>query len=290
MMTSGARAITCSLVTMRSFARPASASSGKIGSPPAISTSSSVQRMPLINGSYHSSKKTFGRRGSAAARSRMSSRSRSSCVGERVALLRHADDAGEHADHLQDLGDAALIEGEDRVAALDEVVGDVGLQIGEREDEVRLQRLDLLVARVQERRDLRLLTRLRRTHGVAGDADDTIALAEQIQRLGGFFGEADDALGNIQRQPRGHEGHEGHEDNVRGNLPATLPSGLCVCSSVQFELFHHPHRPAGAEVDHEIASAVAVEVCSRERFRVSLSRRDQLHSVPYPDAVSRQSR
>ena len=179
---------------MRSFARPAPASSGKIGSPPAISTSSSVQRMPLISGSYHSSKNTFGRRGSVAALSRMSSSPRSNCAASASPFSGDADNAGEHADHLQDLGDAALIEGEDGVAALDEIVGDLGLQIGERQDQIRLERFDLFVARVQERRDLRFLTRLRRTDGVAGDADDTIAFAEEIQRLGGFFSEADDAF------------------------------------------------------------------------------------------------
>ena len=55
------------------------------------------------------------------------------------------------------------------------------------------ERLDLLVARVQERRDLRFLPRFRRAHGVAGDTDDTIALAEQIQRFGGFLSQADDS-------------------------------------------------------------------------------------------------
>src|SRR5689334_6846734 len=43
MITSGARSMTCSFETMRSLARPAPASSGNIGSPPAISISSSVQ-------------------------------------------------------------------------------------------------------------------------------------------------------------------------------------------------------------------------------------------------------
>ena len=138
MITSGARAITCSLETMRSFARLACSSSGKIGSPPAMRTSSSVQRMPLISGSYHSSKNTFGRKGSVAARSRMSSRPRSSDARQRLALFGDADDAGEHADHLQDLGDAALVEREDGIAALDEIVGDLRLQIGEREDQIRL--------------------------------------------------------------------------------------------------------------------------------------------------------
>ena len=72
---------------------------------------------------------------------------------------------------------------------------EVGLQIGEREHEVRLERLDLVELRVDERRDLRLLPRFRRPHRVAGHADDAIALAEQVQRLGRLFGQADDALG-----------------------------------------------------------------------------------------------
>ena len=66
------------------------------------------------------------------------------------------------------------------------------------ENQVRLQRLDLVEPRVDERRHLRLAARLRRPHRVAGDADDAIALTEQVQRLGGLFGEADDAgrIGN----------------------------------------------------------------------------------------------
>ena len=117
-------------------------------------------------------------------------------VGQRVCLLGDADNAAQHADHLQDLLDAALVEGEDRVAALDQIVGDLRLQIREREYEIGIERLDLLVACVQERRHLGLLPRLGRTHGVTGDADDAVAFAEQVQRLGGFFGEADDAVGD----------------------------------------------------------------------------------------------
>ena len=91
----------------------------------------------------------------------------------------------------------------------DELGGDVGLQIGEREDQVGRERLDLLEPRVDERRDARLLPRLRRPHRVTGHADDPIAFAEQIQRLGRLFGQADDALriwhadlAELQRAPR----------------------------------------------------------------------------------------
>jgi hypothetical protein len=74
----------------------------------------------------------------------------------------------------------------------DELGGDVGLQIREGEDEIRLERLDLLEPGVQERGHLGLLASLRRTHGVAADADDPIALTEQVQRLGRFFSQAND--------------------------------------------------------------------------------------------------
>jgi hypothetical protein len=36
---------------------------------------------------------------------------------------------------------------------------------------------------------------LRRPHRIAGDADDSILLAELIQRLYGLFGKADDPAG-----------------------------------------------------------------------------------------------
>src|SRR5258708_12762680 len=55
-ITSGSRRATSSGSTMRSLAKPALASSGKRGAPPAISTSSSTQPMPEIIGSSHSSK------------------------------------------------------------------------------------------------------------------------------------------------------------------------------------------------------------------------------------------
>jgi hypothetical protein len=37
--------------------------------------------------------------------------------------------------------------------------------------------------------------RLRRARNIAGDADDAVLLAEQVQRLDGLFGEADNSAG-----------------------------------------------------------------------------------------------
>ena len=80
--------------------------------------------------------------------------------------------------------------------ATNEVGDDVGLKIGEGEHQIRLQRQDLWNVRGDEGRHPRLLAaHLRRPHRIAGDADDAVLLAEQIQRLDGLFGEADDPAG-----------------------------------------------------------------------------------------------
>jgi hypothetical protein len=185
--TSGSRRATSAGSTMRSHARPAPASSGKIGAPPAISTSSSTHRMPEISGSSHSSKKTRSRRGTPPPR-RGCDQIR---LSRRRAAPPHpaANEAPEHPDHLEDLRDAALVERHDRDAALHEPA-EIGLQIGKGEHQVRPQRFDLVEPRVDECRDFRLLARLGRAHRVAGDADDPIALAEQVQRLRRLLGEA----------------------------------------------------------------------------------------------------
>ena len=82
-------------------------------------------------------------------------------------------------------------------AAPHELRAEIRLQIREREHEIRLQRFDLVELRVDERRHLRLLARFRRAHGVARDADDAIALAEQVERFGRLFRQADDAAAGI---------------------------------------------------------------------------------------------
>ena len=66
---------------------------------------------------------------------------------ERVRLLGRADQRAERADHRQDAGDVALVEGMHRDVAADQFGDDVGLQVGERQDEVGLEREDLVDSR-----------------------------------------------------------------------------------------------------------------------------------------------
>ena len=159
--------------------------------------------MPEISGLSHSSKKTRGREGNCLAASRIVSSPRSSSAASALPLRLAADDAREHANHLQDVCDRALVEREDRQPALDELRRDAGLQIGERQDQIGLERFDFFEARGDERRDFRLGARFRRAQRVARDADHTMAFAEQIERLGRLFGQTDDAL-RIRRQRRTH--------------------------------------------------------------------------------------
>ena len=100
-MMSGARRTTSSGSAMMRFLPSGSrASSGKQSSPPAMPISSDTQRMPEICGSSHSSKYTRGRRGNrAAARARIASSPRSSCVDQRRGLRLAAHHAAERRDH-----------------------------------------------------------------------------------------------------------------------------------------------------------------------------------------------
>ena len=121
-------------------------------------------------------------------------------VRELIGAIGGADHRAERADHRQNAGDVALVEDVDRDARAHQIGDDVGLQIGEGEHEVRLERQDLRnVRRDEGRNPLLLAPHLRRPHRIAGDADDAVLLAEQIQRLHRFFGEADDAAGREVR-------------------------------------------------------------------------------------------
>jgi hypothetical protein len=115
---------------------------------------------------------------------------------ERLGLLRCADQRAQRADHVENAGDVAVVEGVHRNIAADQLGDDIGLQVGEGEDQIGVEREDLLEIRRDKRRDPRLLlAHPRRPHRIARHADDAALLAEQIERLHGLLGEADDALG-----------------------------------------------------------------------------------------------
>src|SRR6185437_9993752 len=115
------------------------------------------------------------------------------------------DHPAQRADHAEDLRDAPLVEKMYLQSRARELRGDVRLQVGEAEDEIRLQGLDAIDLRAGERRDARLLlARARRPYREAGDPDDAMLFTKQIQRLGCLLGEADDAL----RKSIGCRGHE----------------------------------------------------------------------------------
>ena len=109
-----------------------------------------------MSGSSHSSKNTRGRRGNRAARSRIVVQPALEIVGERLRGALPSNQRADGPDHAQDLVDAALIERHNGIAATNELCRDVRLQIGECQNEVRLQRVDFVEPRVDERRDLRL--------------------------------------------------------------------------------------------------------------------------------------
>ena len=158
------------------------------------STSSSTQRMPEISGSSHSSKNTRRRCGNRDADSADAIEIRFQ-RDRRAARLPAGSRRARRASRIICRISATLrwlnvtTFMPRRTSSRDEI----RLQIGERQHEVRLQRLDLVELRVDERRHLRLEPRLGRTDGVAGDADDAITLAEEVERLGRFFGQTDDA-------------------------------------------------------------------------------------------------
>ena len=165
-ITSGARRTTSSAATIRSLASAAPRSSGNTGSPPAIShklfhpSDARDQRVvPLLE--VHAGTPWPSRR-------RLADRleSRREFLHQLLGAILPADEAADDQDHLQDLVDRSLVEREDGMAAPDELGGDIRLQVRESQDQVRTERLDLLEVRVDERRDARLLARLRRPHGV----------------------------------------------------------------------------------------------------------------------------
>src|SRR6185295_18693818 len=122
---------------------------------------------------------------------------------ERIGLAARTDQRAERADHVEDPRDVAVVERMHRDAAADQLGGNVGLQVGEGEHEVGVEREHLLEIGGDERRHPRLLlAHPRRPDRIARHADDAALLAEEIKRLHGLLGQADDALGREHDSPR----------------------------------------------------------------------------------------
>ena len=113
----------------------------------------------------------------------------------RLGACLRADQARHQPQRAEDLGHAALVGDEHIEPGADQLVGECGLHVREADHQVGLECHDLVDLAVEEGTDPRLLlARAARPHGVAADADDARLLAQQVQPLGGFFGQADDAL------------------------------------------------------------------------------------------------
>ena len=154
-ITSGSRAATSVRIeTIRFFARPGCERSGKADRPrrsrparPPSESRDERSRPTLRRTSGAVAGQTLRRFTHAVeAHRRVDSASASACS---IAAARRA---AHHPNHLQDLVDASLIERDHRSCPGESSsAADVGLQVGKREHEVGIQRLDLVEARVDER-------------------------------------------------------------------------------------------------------------------------------------------
>ena len=80
-----------------------------------------------------------------------------------------------------------------RNAGLNKLGNDRCLEVGEGQDEIRIERKDLRNVRRRERRHSRLFaSHLGRTYRITRHADDAVLLAEQIERFDCLFGQTDD--------------------------------------------------------------------------------------------------
>ena len=107
--------------------------------------------------------------------------------------------------------------------------GDVGLQIGERQHQIGIERENLWHIRGDEGRHPRLLApHPRRPHRIARHAGDAVFLAEEIERLHGLLGQADDAFG------KSHITYSLHLNSSR--RPLVLPVGATYNGHELFDL------------------------------------------------------
>ena len=165
-MTSGAAAITSCGETIRSLAAFCFLNSGNTSSPPAISMSSETQPMPLMSGSSHFLEINLRLRPPTNQRRHVAEAS-FVAPGKPFRLIYRSDQSADGADHRENASDIALIESMDGNACADQLCRDLRLEIGEGEDEVRLERADLRNIGRGEGRNARLLAPdLRRPHGI----------------------------------------------------------------------------------------------------------------------------
>ncbi len=163
-------------------------------------------------------------------------------VGERSGLRLAADHAPEHADHAQDLRDAAVIEEVNLDSGTREIGGDVRLQVREAEHEVGAQRDDAVDLRAGERRDFRLLaSRARRANGESRDPDDARILAEEVERLGRLLRQADDAFGWLPCTPALYQGAD---CGRRGRVPRCRDDPVRQAAGTRRAVAVRPPRPA----------------------------------------------
>ena len=117
-------------------------------------------------------------------------------VGVGRGLVGHAHQRAQPPHIAEDAVDRAVVADPHLDAGADQRGGDVGLHVGKPDRQVGLQGQDLVDLGAGEGADARFLVAgLGRPHGKSGDADDAVLLAQRVEHLGGFFGQADDALG-----------------------------------------------------------------------------------------------
>jgi hypothetical protein len=139
-------------------------------------------------------------------------------LGKLIGALGGADHGAERADHREDARYVALVEDVDGDARAHQIGGDIRLQVGEGQHQIGLECENFRDIRGDEGGNPRLLAAdLRRPHRIAGDADDAVLLAEQVQRFDGLFGEAND--------PAGWElAHGAHMPNSGRHVTAAITS------------------------------------------------------------------
>lgn len=97
-----------------------------------------------------------------------------------------ADKRAERADHRKTAGHAALVKCMDGNAVLDEFGDNVGPQVRECQDKVRLPRQNFRNASADECGDVWFFLAHRwRTYGIARHADNAIVLAEEVSVVTG---------------------------------------------------------------------------------------------------------